>query len=242
MKWTAFSLHFKQIYEGGYRYLDKCGEFILAAEKFNLMSAETNISGAKLTIPELGILVQANTQELSVMQELRGEDSEGFFQLVTNMVKTYSELFSPSRIESTGFASKSFLPFKSHDAALAKSLELGDKYNLALAKTVEMVPSQKKLDCNFTSGSFNFHILTHPVTFSPIGQQTHNAPGLSTDGQKKRLARLNRKAERVDHTLAHAIMLELDLVEFNPPADSLKKDFSALKKKEAAVQAALFAP
>lgn len=31
MSWQTLSLHFKQQYDGAFRYLDRCGEFMLAA-------------------------------------------------------------------------------------------------------------------------------------------------------------------------------------------------------------------
>jgi hypothetical protein len=53
MPWKTLSLHFKQTYDGGYRYLDKCGEFMLAAaEALNVIPGDIKPSGAKMEIPE----------------------------------------------------------------------------------------------------------------------------------------------------------------------------------------------
>ncbi len=41
MAWQPFSLHFRQILDGAYRYLDKTGEFMVVAEnEFNLIPGE----------------------------------------------------------------------------------------------------------------------------------------------------------------------------------------------------------
>lgn len=239
MNWEPFSLHFKQIFDGGYRYLDKCGEFILSLENNGLMTAEVNVTGAKLAFPEYGVSVVADTHQIAITQESCGADHKPFVDVCNLVSKTYQEFFTPSGIVSVGFASKSFLRFASLEAAWKHGLKLGDKYQDVLSKTVEMVPSQKRLDYNFTSGSQNLHVVAQPITFTSITKQQYNVGARISDSQKKRIERLNKSAERVDSSLAHAVMLELDLIENNPPADSLSKHFSVISKMEKNIQAEL---
>jgi hypothetical protein len=64
MAWETLSLHFKQQYDGAYRYLDRCGEFMLAAvEKMDFMPGDTKPEGAKLEIPENGFSAAVDTLE-----------------------------------------------------------------------------------------------------------------------------------------------------------------------------------
>ena len=52
MTWQTFSLHFKQTYEGGYRYLDRCGEFISeAVERLDFIPEDAKPTAAKLRTP-----------------------------------------------------------------------------------------------------------------------------------------------------------------------------------------------
>ena len=56
MSWQTLSFHFKQQYDGAFRYLDRCGEFMLAAvEQMNFLPGDPKPIGAKLEIPERGL-------------------------------------------------------------------------------------------------------------------------------------------------------------------------------------------
>ena len=53
MSWQTLSFHFKQVYEEGYRYLDKCGEFMVrAVDQMDFVPGEIQITSAQLQKPE----------------------------------------------------------------------------------------------------------------------------------------------------------------------------------------------
>lgn len=233
MAWETFSLHFKQIFDGGYRYLDRCGEFMLAAESaFGLLSEDPTPSNAKMSIPELGISVLVSTRELAVSQEFSNKDDRQFLSLCKGLSSLYSETFTPRAVESNGFASKSMWGFNTADQAAASSLKMGDEFHGEMAVLLEMPAKQKHLDFNFSAGSCDLHVLIHPVTFQNINLQKQNAAPRLTASQRTRIERQNKKMGRVNFNLSHAIMLEVDLIELEPPVDSLDKHFSDLEKKE----------
>lgn len=238
MAWRQFSFHYKQVYEGGYRYLDRCGEFIVSAEEqLGFMPEDINVSGAKLIIPEYGISAVADTVQLGIIQEFVSDDNgERFIDVCTRLSALFSKCFSPKRVESNGFASKCFWSFPSIESLRAKSLTIGDNSHIELGKLLGMLPLQKKMDFHYSSGSYDFHVNIQPITFNNITVQKYNAGPFSTESQKKRVERLNAKNARVDTALSHAIMMELDLREFNPPKDSLQQHFSELKTKEILLQ------
>lgn len=63
--WKPQDVHFKQRYEDGYRYLDRCGEFLLAAEKeYGFVCSEVVPAGARIEIPEHGISASVDTKEI----------------------------------------------------------------------------------------------------------------------------------------------------------------------------------
>ncbi len=72
-----------------------------------------------------------------------------------------------------------------------------------------MVPAHKKIDCEFSSGSMDLHVLLHPVTFEKISITRHTANFKASSAQKQRVDRLNRFADRFSMHLSHAIMLEM---------------------------------
>jgi hypothetical protein len=67
--------------------------------------------------------------------------------------------------------------------------------------------------------------------------QKFTPPPLATAAHRRRLERLNQKAERMNTSLRQGIMMELDLIEFDPPVCPLSGHFEQLRKKEQALQA-----
>jgi len=231
MSWQTLSLHFKQQYDGAFRYLDRCGEFMLAAvEKLDFLPGDTKPIGAKLEIPERGLSATVDTLELAVAQEMPGDDSDFFLKTSLGLVELVNEHFTPKRVIRNGFACKSFWPIPDADRLLATSLQFGGNDHLDLGKIVGMVPAHKRLDMNFSSGSMDLHVLLHPVTFEKMTLNRHNATFKAASVQKQRVERLNKFADRFDIKFSHAMLLELDLMEIDPPARSLEDQFSELKR------------
>ncbi len=232
MAWQTLSLHFKQTYDGAYRYLDRCGEFMLAAvEKMNFMPGEPKPTGAKLEIPERGLNATIDALELAVVQELPDDNGEFFFKTCSNLAALAAEHFTPKRVLRNGFASKSYWPMPTAESPLAASLTFGDAFHVELGKSLGMVPAHKKIDCNFSSGSMDLHILLHPVTFEKISVNRHTANFKASSAQKQRVDRLNKFADRFSVPLSHALMLELDLMEAEPPQGPMDKHFNELKRQ-----------
>jgi hypothetical protein len=144
--WQPFSFHFKQVYDEGNRYLDRCGEFMIRAmNTLDFMPGEIQVVGAKLEKPEIGIKAAINSNELSVIHEQPG-DGEDFFEACEGLSRLAIELFGPRGVSSNGFAYKAYFPFSSPEAALKSSLSIGGKYQIELEKAFGMVASHKQLD------------------------------------------------------------------------------------------------
>lgn len=229
MAWQTLSLHFKQTYDGAYRYLDRCGEFMIAAiEKMNFMPGEAKPTGAKLEIPEQGLTATVDSLELAVAQEIPGENEKVFLDSCLTLSGLVHAHFTPARVAKNGFAVKSYWAFSSVDALLAASLRLGEPSQEPLAKLLGMVPTHKRLDCTLASGTMGLHVQVHPVTFERVSINRQNASFQATSAQKRRVERSNQFAERMNLRLSHALLLEVDLTELDPPADSLTKHFNDL--------------
>ena len=126
MPWQPFSFHFKQVYNEGYRYLDRCGEFMIRAmNTLDLIPGEIQVVGAKLGKPEIGIKAAIDSNELSILQESPGDGKE-FFGVCEGLSALAIELFEPHGVWSNGFAYKAYWPFTSPEAALKGSLSIGD--------------------------------------------------------------------------------------------------------------------
>lgn len=235
MAWETLSLHFKQTYDGGFRYLDKCGEFMVAAsEKMNFIAVEAKPTGAKLEIPEQGVNLNCDSNMLAIAQELPNDDGSYFLELCGKSVELALACFKPQSIIRNGFALKAYWSFPSIQAMFAASLKLGGAYQNDVAKVLGMVPDYKKLDFTFVSGSKEFHLLVQPVTFDAKRMSKQNVGSEANRIEKNRIDRRNKFAERISQTfnVSHALMLELDLMENEPAANvSLEKHFVELKQK-----------
>jgi hypothetical protein len=70
MAWQPLNLHFRQIFDGGYRYLDRTGDFMVAAEsEHDLVPGEIQVTGAKLEKPEDSISIAVNSKEIRAQQD-----------------------------------------------------------------------------------------------------------------------------------------------------------------------------
>jgi hypothetical protein len=237
MSWEPFSLHFKLVYDGCYRYLDRCGELMMRAEDLlNLMPEDVNPNGCKMSLPESGISVGLGTTEMAVTQELYADGGAEFLKVCQLMADLSLELFEPRNVDSKGLAAKSIWRTGSFQAALAMSLKMGKGFSAELARDVDMPAQQESIDCHFAAGSKDLHFKIHPVTFQSVTLQKFNAPPLSTATHRRRLDRLNKRAERLDTSLQQGVMMELDLIEFDPPATPIENYYEQLKKKEQMLQ------
>jgi hypothetical protein len=237
MNWQPFSLHFKQSYDGGHRYLDRCGEFmVIAEETLNLMPDDAKPTGCKMSLPESGLAVVLDSAELAVTQEFYRDDGVEFLDLCQSLADLVREMFRPRHVESNGFASKAYCAFPTPEGAMAASLQIGSVLPADLSRVVDMPARQGNIDYYFEAGSLDLHLQIHPVTFQSMTVQRFTPPPKSTERQKRRYERLNKKADRLDSSLRHGLVMELDLIEFNPPNDPLARHFALLRQKGEALE------
>jgi hypothetical protein len=233
MAWKTLSFHFRQLYEGGYRYFDKCGEYMVTAtSKFNVIPGEIKPTGAKMEIPEMGVHANCDSTALEVSQELATENIDYFTDICSGLSALAVECFEPKSIIKNGFASKSYWPFAELPDLFAATLKFTKGFDKDLAKVVDYVPEHQQLDYMFVSGNRDFHIVLHAVTFERNRMSKRNVAIRSNKIEKDRIDRRNKLADRFGETPPYALVLELDLMENDPPqAGSLKDHFNELYAK-----------
>jgi hypothetical protein len=234
MAWQTLSLHFKQTYEAGYRYFDKCGEFMVAAaDKLNFIPGEIKPTGAKMEIPEYGVNASCDANSLSISQELPPDDATYFLNLCKEAVALVATHIQPKSIVKNGFAVKTYWAFSNVQDMLAASLKVGGDYHKEAGKILGMIPDHKRLDYTFASGSKGLHVVVQPVSFERVNLTKQNAGFQASKIEKNRIDRRNKFADRiVNVSLSHAIILELDLTEDDPPEGVLlDKHFAELKQQ-----------
>ena len=82
MNWQPYTLRFRKTFDEGYRYLDRCGEFMIAASReLKFLTSDVNPSGARLVIPEEGIQASVDAHALELRQEIPLNDFAAFQKL-----------------------------------------------------------------------------------------------------------------------------------------------------------------
>jgi hypothetical protein len=195
-------------------------------------------SGTIETVDATAKTVTVKCEAGSKTFKVPDDNGDFFLKIAEGLATLAGEHFQPARVATNGFAIKSYWPMKSEEASAKASLSLGGQYQDELGKLIGMVGSRKNLDFNFSSGSLDFHVLMRPVAFEKVSVQRYNPSIGATREQRARIERLNQKADRIDIKAAHAIMMELDLVENDPPVGALAKHFDELKKQEATLMKA----
>lgn len=237
MPFRRHALFFKQDFVGGYRYLDRCGEFLARAEdEMGMMpGGEQTPSGGILENPELGLKLEVNTLMLRLSQEFPEVGAEAtFLKHAEYFSALYHELFTPRAVERNGVAVQCFLPFEAIDVAERESLQ-GDADGLAaLGVGLGMVPASRIREYRFVSGSKNLRVKSHPATFERVQGILKNAVGLATARQKQIIGRQNSGVKRIlEQSLKHALFVDLDLTEDNPPENSIQQLVEEVLEKQA---------
>ena len=238
MDWQPLNLYFRQTYDGGYRYLDRCGEFMLSAnEQLDCVPEETKPTGAQMQIPEKATKINVDAVDLWVAQELPNMAGTFFADTVKTLSDLYHKHFNPSAVIRDGFAIRFYCPFQSEDSMLQVGRALGDSFNNSLARHIGMKSDYKKLDYYFVSGMKEFRVYIEPATFEKQNFPVQNPGFRALRKQKEYIERQNQLASKVDMKAPHAMTMLLDLKEHEPPAvKTLRNHYEDLLTKAEALK------
>ena len=245
MSFTRHALFFKQDFEGGYRYLDRCGEFlVLAQEHYGLIpTGDQTPSGGMMEAPDIGVKVEANATFIRITQELPGNDVGVFVKYAEEISFLYRKLFSPIAIEKNNVALTTYLPFPTFEKACNASLKWGTNADSQenLGRTIGMPALSKATEYVYSSGSKRLTFKVRPVTFDNIRINRRNAGGQASKFQKQAIERQNKGAERMlKGDFLHALYLELELSEEYPPQNAFSNLFAEIIEKETILQQTAF--
>ncbi len=234
MPWTHFTRRYVLQFEGGYRYLDHCGEFMIEAEEtLDLLPAEdARPTGARLEKPEEGVTVTLDASQLTVVQEFGGEVDEPFVALCEPLAVLATKHIEPRAVRSRAFRLLSFLPMGSLDEAMRYVLRVGGEHQTELGRALQMTPSHKKIDYVFTSGNVDVNVVLSATTFESVTVRRLAAGVRASERQKKRIERVNLAADRLQLPTKYVAMLEIGATEYAPPSGELPGLFDRLKKLE----------
>ena len=152
-QWDEWQLQFEQVYDGAYRYLDRCGEFIAwIRQELGFMPAVANPMVCDMDQPDLGLKLLASSEALS-LTSWKPSDSKNFILAGEAASQKAVELFQPFSVHQNRVTSRSC----SFTRTLAESYELSigflNKDGAELADMIEMTPLQHETAWTFQSGT-----------------------------------------------------------------------------------------
>lgn len=230
--WQPLSLHLKVKYEQGYRYLDRCGEFMTRAEnEFGFLCEDATPTGAKMEQPEDGINLQVDANVLVMQQQLFDGNVAPFLEAANSMSSLVQELFEPSGISSSGVAAKYSCGFATEEKVYRASLQNRSELIDDLADSLGLNPLHQSLSFTFSSGSYVLQVNRKPIAFSTARSGSLQTYGFgSTEAERRRIDRRNKRIASLNPPSGYALLLEVDLKERNPPMDGLPTQFATLRK------------
>lgn len=232
-RWNLLSLHFRHQYERGYRYLDRCGEFMVAMEeRFDFVAQEALPSGAKMYQPDFALKLGLDTTGLVLSQDYPRDEGKDFLHHVLGVAQLANEFVQPGTIFYAGFAANHYWQCGTEELALAASLEFHPSGAEALADKLGMTPKNQTVSYLLESGSYDLQVDFMPISFNSVKKETSRNPGFhSTDSQRRRTERFNALEESRNPPGGFALGLNVDLREWNPPQDGLEAQFAELRKQ-----------
>ena len=241
VNWQPYTLRFRQTFEEGYRYLDRCGEFMIAASReLKFFASEVKVTGAKLVIPEKGIQASVDPHSLELRQEAPLKDFGAFQKLSVAFAALAEKHFGPLLVEDNLYEERWILPMANPEQALKSTMKLPVDPANDLGRALEMVPEQKHFDMMFRSGARRLQVQVQPVTFENVTVQRKNALIYASRSHVERARRFTEQAARLPDYPAHALMLDAVLIEDEPPGlQGLEEQFTLLHKKAEIVRRTL---
>lgn len=234
MSWIDHIFTFKQEYLGGYRYLDKCGEFLIKAENtYGFIPNEIKPQGGNLQLPEESIDVQIDPKMFQIHQE-NPKGHEVILEKSMIISDLFLREFRPFSVERNIVNMRSYWPIHTVEGfdrtlKISKKIFWEEEKRKAdfevLSDKLGMVPSYKCDSYGFKSGSKDLLVNLNAFTFTSSQVRKFNAAFQSSDNEKKRFERINKRSERHIAPPPYGIMLELVLKEDNPPEDGIKAIF-----------------
>ncbi len=130
--WIIFSLHFRQQFERGYLFFDRCGAYMNeAVDKYGFLETEIKPTGAKLSIPEIGLSAQIDSKEIVVSQETPQDGGEAFLNHCINLSTLADKFFEPKLILRNGFACQLCRRYQDPQLLLDATLKIGKHFGLS---------------------------------------------------------------------------------------------------------------
>lgn len=239
---------FEARYEGGYRYLDRCGDAMLILEKALAedtdrlwLPQEMAPAGARLICPELDFTIVFHAERLIVDRNPIGELPCDFAQVASTALATIKGRFDLRRWRRFGSRRVNVLGTDSIDDAERLTLKhspFGD-WRDTEAKSSGLEQRDVGLTLTFElpdrSKGVRFRTVAYHQVWAPLqlDERLRTPPHMLPTGQREALLEQYRRAKRREQDPEAGLMIDIDYYWIWPPEDAVVKDFLQEAKEEA---------
>jgi hypothetical protein len=229
-QWDEWQLQFEQIYDGAYRYIDRCGEFIASVrQELGFMPVGVNPMVCDMDHPDLGLKLQASSEGLS-LTSWKPSDSEDFILAGEATSQKAIELFQPFSVHQNRLTSRSCR----FTRTMAESHELSTRFlnkdGAELADMIGMTPAHHETAWAFQSGTRQVALKMLPIALNVTAGE-RRLPAATTP---KSVATFLERKERQLQSMrppSYGLSLEISLVELQPIRTfSLREYFDGIVK------------
>lgn len=228
-----WQLVFQQIYDGAYRYYDRCGDFMsLLRSKFGFMPLSVTPNTCDMDEPGEALRIQANAESLIVTTS-NAEKRSSFLKVIDFACTHATEMFEPFRVHQNRMSVSSYHKTLTQEESFEMSLKHLPGSITDLAQALEMVPLSQNFAFTFSSGSRVLSFTLQPVVTNITTAQRQ----LAQFGAAKSVIEHWAKRENLAKQLAppsYGFGFDTNLIENEPPVQTNSQEMLDFLQKERA--------
>lgn len=176
-----YQIQFDQNYDGAYRYLDRCGEFMAKArDALGFTTVSATPTGCSMEIPEQGLQLKASIDFLQLACN-QPEYSDGLIKAAEFCSEQVVKLFEPRLIVQNQIVSRSIWRTKTLEESYKLSLGILEETSLGhFGDILQMTPVNQECFYSFQSGSRRAHVRLQPISINIlVAERKLPLPGVS---------------------------------------------------------------
>jgi hypothetical protein len=209
-------IQLEQRFDGGYRFFDKCGEFVSALrEELGFMPLNVNLTGCDLESPDTSLRVRASADQLLVVSTEPEKHNE-FVRVADFASKTAVQLFLPFVVEYNQLTLSSLQQAPSLRASFSRSINLLPTPIQELSEELNLPALNQDFTLPFESGTLRVHVRMQPAVRN-VSVSERRLPVLGLPkAQAEHLLRREKKISGKVETPSYGVTLDILVVESEP--------------------------
>jgi len=215
-----YQIQFDQVYDGAYRYLDRCGEFMAKVrEAMGFTPLSANPNNCTMEEPDKGLQLRGSVDML-VLVCTQPAEAESLIKAAEFCSRQAIDLFEPLSIVHNQLISRSIWRTNSLEESYKLSLEIPKETSLAhFADTLQMTPLNQDCSFSFHSGTHRVCVRLQPISINvTVAERKLPQPGVSKAIQEYLLNK-ERNLQNNPPRPGYGFGIDVTVVESDPPSE-----------------------